>query len=396
MQMAHGRIARLTVVVLILVFHPSSRIVGADLSPNVAYAQIRVNGPAQPTVTGIVPSQIRRAYGFDQITNQGAGQTIAIVEPYGHPRMEEDLAVFSQTFNLPPCTTANGCFKKISAGQNAGNKQVWALETALDVEWAHAIAPQANILLVEAKSDDINVLLDAIDVAVQEGADVVSISWGALETPGTSQDSHFVAANVTFIAGSGDFGTVTIYPAASPYVTGVGGTTLSLDAQGNYLGETAWSNSSGGLSIAETQPLYQAQFNIPFNPTGKRGIPDVAYHADWTNGFAVYSSVPFFGSKGWSQVAGTSAGAPQWAGLAAIVNSLRRAAGKPQMTGMNTALYNIAKTPPPSYGANYHDITSGTNGTCGAICTAIAGYDYVTGLGSPKANSLINALVNTP
>src|SRR6185436_15665833 len=111
---------------------------------------------------GLVPSQVRRAYGFNRITNQGAGQTIAIIEAFDHSRIEEDLAVFSQTFNLPPCTTENGCFKKISAAANPGSKQIWALETALDVEWAHAIAPQAKILLVQAKSDKLSLLLEAV------------------------------------------------------------------------------------------------------------------------------------------------------------------------------------------------------------------------------------------
>ena len=391
--MTYGRNARVAAIVFVLLLLPSSGIVAQNVSSSVATPPLRVKGAAKTAVVGLVPSQVRRAYGFDQITNQGAGQTIAIIEAYGHPHIEEDLAVFNQTFNLPPCTTDNGCFRKISAGQNAGAKQIWSLETALDVEWAHAIAPQARILLIEGKNDKLSVLLDAVDIAVQQGASVISMSWGGLETPGTLQDIHFLATNVTFIASSGDFGTATLFPAASPYVTGVGGTTLNVDAQGNYIGETAWSGSGGGLSIAESEPLYQAQFNIPNNPNGKRGIPDVAYNGDSETGFAVYTSQPFQGSKGWIQVAGTSAGAPQWAALAAIVNSMRFAAGKSLMTGMNAALYNAATT---SYNTYYHDITTGSNGTCGVLCTATAGYDYVTGLGSPKANNLINTLANAP
>jgi subtilase family serine protease len=153
------------------------------------------------------------------------------------------------------------------------------------------------------------------------------------------------------------------------------------------------SGSGGGLSIAEDEPLYQALFDIPNNPAGKRGIPDVAYDGDFETGFAVYNSHPFLGLKGWLQIAGTSAGAPQWAALAAIVNSMRIAAGKSPMTGMNTALYSTAKQ---AYQNNFHDVMTGTNGICGVHCTATAGYDYVTGLGSPRANNLIDALVQAP
>ncbi len=386
--MTHGRIARVITVALVVLLLPSARTVAQNTSSTGdAKPSVRVTGLAQSAVTGLVPSQVRRAYGFDRISNQGAGQTIAIITAFDHNHVEDDLGVFSQTFNLPPCTTDNGCFTKMSAGANPGTKQIWSLEAALSVEWAHAIAPQAHILLVEAKSDKLSVLLDAVDTAVQQGANVVSMSWGAGETPGTTQDNHFVAANVTFVAGSGDFGTGTLFPAASPYVTAVGGTVLNIDAQGNYLGETAFSGSGGGLSIAEVEPLYQAQFHIPNDPAGKRGVPDVAYHADADTGFAVYDSEPIQGLKGWIAVGGTSAGAPQWAALAAIVNSMRAAAGKYPMGSMNAALYSAAKK-----ANNYHDVTTGTNGTCGVLCTATSGYDYVTGLGSPQANNLINAL----
>jgi subtilase family serine protease len=395
MYMAQGRIARVIAVLYALLLIPSAIVLAQDVFSNIeAKPPLRVKGAAQSAVVGYTPSQIRRAYGFDLVSNQGAGQTIAIITAYDHPHIEEDLAVFSETFNLPPCTTQNGCFRKIAAGANPGTKQIWTLEAALDVEWAHAIAPQARILLVQAKNDKLSELLDAVDFAVFQGASVVSMSWGALETPGTSQGLHFDRPNVTFIASSGDFGAAfTLFPAASPFVTAVGGTTLNIDGLGHYISETAWSGSGGGLSIAENEPLYQATFDIPNNPLGKRGIPDVAYDANFETGFAVYNSHPWAGLKGWLQIAGTSAGAPQWAGLAAIANSLRAAAGKPPMTGMNNALYNAAKN---DYETNFHDVTTGTNGSCLPLCRATAGYDYLTGLGSPKANNLINALVQAP
>lgn len=371
--------------------------VGSDIQVN---PPIHAKGNAQPVVVGLTPSQVRHAYGFDLISNQGAGQTIGIIEAFNDANIEDDLATFSQQFGLSPCTTSNGCFRKMfSSNNNPSTKAIWSLETALDVEWAHAMAPDAHILLVEAPSNVLSDLLDAVDFAVVHGATVISMSWGGLEFLGEDVlDTHFVKTNVSFVASSGDSGTGVLYPAASPYVTAVGGTTLNIASDGKYLGETAWAGSGGGLSIAELEPLYQLQFKIPNDPAGFRGNPDVAYNADPNTGFAVYTTQPFQGFKGWIQVGGTSAGAPQWSALLAIANSMRDANHKSLLTGSNAALYNAAAKK-ASYNANYHDITSGSNdlnGTCGVLCDATVGYDYVTGLGSPQANNLISALAKAP
>jgi subtilase family serine protease len=347
---------------------------------------------ARTSPTGLTPAQTRHAYGFDQFTNKGAGQTIAIVDAYDHPNIESDLAVFNSTFGLPSCTTLNGCFHKVYANgirprSNAG----WALEIALDVEWAHAIAPAAKIVLVEASSNSFSDLLNAVDTAVyQGGASVVSMSWGGSEfSSEPSYDSHFMLSGVTFTASAGDSGNGGEYPAASPYVVSVGGTTLQVDTAGNYITETAWSGSGGGISSYETEPSYQSTYPIPNNANYKRGIPDVAYDGDPNTGFPVYDSVKTQGQSGWFQVGGTSAGAPQWAALFAIANSMRAAAGKGPLSSVHTSLYAIG-------GAKYHDVIGGSNGSCGAICTTGVGYDYVTGLGSPRADSMystIDALV---
>jgi subtilase family serine protease len=349
---------------------------------------IHVKPFAATSPSGFSPAQVRHVYGFDQISNLGAGQTIAIVDAFDDPNIESDLAVFSNAFGLPACTTSNQCFKKIYAsGKKPRTDPGWALEIALDVEWAHAIAPDAKILLVEAASNSFADLLQAVDAAVLKGASVVSMSWGGGEfSSETSYDSHFTAAGVTFTASSGDSGNGAEFPASSPFVVSVGGTSLALDSLSNRSSETAWSGSGGGLSVYEVEPLYQAMANIP-NPNGKRGIPDVAYNGDPNTGFPVYDSVRYQGRSGWFQVGGTSAGAPQWAALFAIVNSMRAGSGKSPLSSTNTALYALGSS------ANYYDVTSGTNGNCGAICTATAGYDYVTGIGSPKATALIPALV---
>jgi subtilase family serine protease len=338
----------------------------------------RANGPS-----GLTPSQTRHFYGFDQIANQGAGQTIAIVDAYDDPNIEADLGVFNSQFGLPVCTTKNGCFKKVySSGSQPRSDAGWSLEISLDVEWAHAIAPQAKIVLVEAASNSFADLMVAVDVAVANGASVVSMSFGGNEFANeTGYDFHFNVTGVTFTASSGDSGTGVEYPAASPNVVAVGGTTVQTDSAGAYLGETAWSGSGGGPSAMESEPLYQTSF---FTSSG-RGVPDVAYDADPNTGFPVYDTVRYQGRSGWFEVGGTSAGAPQWAALLAIANSVRAVNGKATLSSAQFALYNNT--------SNFHDITSGSNGTCGAACNAAAGYDLVTGLGSPKANSVITALV---
>jgi subtilase family serine protease len=342
---------------------------------------------ATSSPTGLSPTQIRRAYGFDVVLNQGAGQTIGIVDAYDDPNIESDLAVFNSKFGLAACTTSNGCFQKIYASGNSPRTNAgWALEIALDVEWAHAIAPQARILLVEAATNSFPDLLKAVDVAVLRGASVVSMSWGGGEfSSETSYDSHFTASGVTFTASSGDSGNGAEYPASSPFVVAVGGTRLNVDSAGNYFGETAWSGSGGGQSVYEVEPSYQATHLIPNDPNGKRGTPDVAYDADPNTGFSVYDSVRNQGQMGWFEVGGTSAGSPQWAALFAIVNSTRAGFGKSPLSTTNVSVYPIASS-------NYQDITNGTNGNCGALCTASPGYDYVTGLGSPRVSNLVNAL----
>jgi subtilase family serine protease len=337
------------------------------------------------------PSQMRHAYGFDQLSNQGSGQIIGIVDAYDDTNAEADLAVFDQQFGLPACTTGNGCFRKVyESGRRPAANSNWAIETALDVEWAHAIAPQATILLVEASSNGLSDLLASVSAAVRDGASVVSMSWTVAEFSGErSQDNHFVSNGVTFLAATGDAGTGVVYPAASPDVIGVGGTTLSLDANGNYLNEAAWSDSGGGLSAYEHEPVFQAQFAIPDNSSGLRGAPDVSYHADPATGYAIYDSMGINGSGGWLQVGGTSAGTPQWAALIAIANSMRAAAHKARLNGTNTSLYSLAKS---DMATNFHAVTQGTNGNCGTVCDAMAGYDYITGLGTPQAKKIVSAL----
>jgi subtilase family serine protease len=350
---------------------------------------------ASPPSSAFVPSQIRHAYGFDKISNQGAGQTIGIVDAYDDANAEADLGVFSKKFGLPACTTSNGCFLKVYGNNRkpAANAN-WAVEASLDIQWAHAIAPQAKIVLVEAPTNNLSDLISSVDVAVKHGASAVSMSWTSGEFSGErNMDNHFVASGVTFVAASGDAGSGVAYPAASPDVVAVGGTSLALDSNGNYSSETAWSGSGGGQSAYEFEPLVQSQFPIPNDSRGVRGTPDVSYNANPGTGYAIYDSVGINGASGWFQVGGTSAAAPQWAALVAIANSLRAAQRKAHLSSTNGAIYSVAKV---SITTNFHPVTAGVNGTCGQMCDASVGYDYVTGLGTPQAGLLIQAFVSRP
>ncbi|HEY1861294.1 MAG TPA: DUF4214 domain-containing protein, partial [Gemmataceae bacterium] len=345
-------------------------------------------------LAGFGPSQIRHAYGFDQIAfnggavqGTGSGQTIAIVAAYDQPNIAGDLAAFDATFGLP----APPSFTKVNQNGGAAYPAAdtgWGLEISLDVEWAHAIAPGAKILLVEANSANWSDLLAAVNLARnQPGVSVVSMSWNSTEWSGApSYDNYFTTPaghnGVTFVSSSGDSGSSggPESPAVSPNVLAVGGTQLMLDGAGNYSGETAWSGSGGGISVYEAQPAYQR--GVVTQTTTRRAAPDVAYDASSATPFAVYDS---FSYGGWLQVYGTSAGAPQWAALVAIADQGRVLAGKGTLDGATQTLPILYQLP----GGDFHDITTGNSGAYAAG----AGYDLVTGRGAPIANRVVAGLV---
>lgn len=345
--------------------------------------------------SAFTPAQVAHAYGFDQIAfinssgqsvkGDGSGQTIAIVDAYDDPNVATDLAIFDNAYGLSN-NDAAGAFVLTKATPQ-GTPAVdggWSQEISLDVQWAHAIAPKAHILLVEALNSSLNNLLSAVDYArKQAGVVAVSMSWGAGEFSSESTyDSHFTTPSkhpgVTFIASSGDTGAQTIWPAVSPNVVGVGGTSLYLNTDGSYGSESAWSGSGGGISAYESKPAYQSSVT---QSSTKRTSPDISYDADPYTGFPVYDSV---NNYGWMQFGGTSAGAPQWAALVAIADQGRALAGKTSLDGASQAL-------PAIYAmntANFHDITTGTTGFA-----ATAGYDLATGRGTPLANIVVKDLV---
>ncbi|MFO0811188.1 MAG: S53 family peptidase [Gemmataceae bacterium] len=366
----------------------------------------------------MTPAQIRQAYGFDRIsyvspTGQpivadGSGQTIAIVDAYDDPNVIADTDVFDQAYSVNGGSQtlyqqygAASTFltvHKMSASIQASAS--WSGEIALDVEWAHAIAPGARILLVEATSSSTTALLAAVDYArSQAGVVAVSMSWGGSEfssETSTSTESHFTTpaghlggsdglggaylpGNVTFVAASGDNGAPAIWPAISPHVLAVGGTTLTITGSGTWSSETGWSGSGGGASTYfTTKPTYQTAY-----AGTARAAPDVAYDANPSSGFRVYQSYGVSSSQRWQTIGGTSAGSPQWAALVALADQKRAVYGLGSLDGYGQTLPQVYRMP-TSY---FHDITSGNNGNA-----ASAGYDLVTGLGSPRADLVVGWL----
>ena len=362
---------------------------GVQVQPNTLFTPNASGGSS-----GYSPAQIRHAYGFDQVkfgavVGDGAGQTIAIVDAYSDPNLASDLHAFDLQYGLsdpPSLRTINQSGGTSTPSADAG----WAMEIALDVEWAHAIAPKANILLVEASSASLGDLMAAVNTARNgSGVSVVSMSWGTGEFwQQTQYDSIFTTPaghqGVTFVAASGDNGSWygPQWPSSSKNVLAVGGTSLAIsNAAGTYSYETGWSGSGGGISRLESAPAWQSKVQT----TGARTTPDVAFNANPATGFAVYDSFSYAGHSGWWTVGGTSAGAPQWAALVAIADQGRA-------IGHLATLDGSTQTLPGLYALSasaFHDITLGRSSF---FISAHPGYDGMTGLGTPEAASIIAAL----
>ncbi len=368
---------------------------------------------SNPSPQGYIPCDLRTAYYLNKVSETGSGQRVAVVDAFADPKSSSDLASFDSVFGLPapPSVTVSAPFGTITT--DPGNLQSWQLEESLDMEWVHSIAPGANLSLVEARSDGVQDLLNAVGYAVSTlHANVVSMSWGASEVSGEmSFDTSFPNnSGVMFVAAAGDSGSGAEWPSISANVLSVGGTSLSSAATGdgtwthttcagtgtgsNSSLETAWSGSGGGISAFESIPGYQNSYRRPVYGAasisaltgGKRATPDVAAVADPNTGVAVYDTAGYGVQTGWFQVGGTSLATPVWAALLAVVDQQRASAGAPDLSlGANdgtSPIYSIAASA-------FIDITSGSNGGCGTNCTAGAGYDLVTGVGSPIATSFV-------
>lgn len=334
--------------------------------------------------TALHPGDVISAYGWQSSDHTtGKGKTIALVDAYNDPTIATDLATFSAQFALPPCTTANGCFTKVDqtggATYPAKTTAGWDGEISLDVEWAHAMAPDARILLVEATTASLGALFAAVQYAAAH-AQYVSMSWIGTEFTGeASYDSLFTAhaATDSYFAAAGDTAQEVGYPSASPDVVSVGGTRLDVTftpttrTTANWVGESGWSTGGGGCSAYEPAAAAQAGFPA-YGRTGvpcgtSRGMPDVSADATPATGVAIYDSQPLTLTTpsqkftGWFQFGGTSLASPLWAGHAAA-DAVHVTAT--YLYGRNIPFYNVNTS------------TGGNGWTC------VPGYNLCEGLGS--------------
>ena len=321
------------------------------------------------TPSGYGPGDLRTAYGLATASaNNGAGKVIAIVDAFGYKNADSDLATYRAQFGLPPCTVSNGCL--IIKNQNGGNNLPrmdtgWAQEQALDLDMASAICPNCKILLVQTANNSFANLAAGVDFAASyPGVVAISNSYGGPEYASEVNDqAHYnnpTTRGIAVTVSSGDNGYGVEFPAASASATAVGGTHLVLPAP-----ETAWSGAGSGCSAYIAKPSYQTDTGC-----SRRTVADVSAVADPNTGVAVYGPVTRTGS-GWMVFGGTSVSAPLIAGVYAVSGSV---------VPLSTTYANSAAL---------HDVTSGSNGSCGGtyLCTAVPGYDGPTGNGTPNGTN---------
>ena len=389
---------------------------------------------ATPMATGSVvttytPAQIRAAYGMPalpsstssitsaQAAQLGAGQTIYIVDAQSDPNIAAELAAFNRQFGLPGCTTATiatdtalplaaaatsaGCTFSVVYNTASGTltssvpayDSGWATEIALDVQWSHATAPLARIILIEAPDSSLNSLVGAVALANAMGPGVVSMSFAASEGSWTSQeDPTFAVANMSYLAAAGDAGAGVNWPAVSPHVLAIGGTSLTYTGSGSR-SETVWSGTGGGVSQYTATPSYQTSAVPGMGTPARRSVTDVSFNADPSTGQYVAVISPGTSSAGWMSVGGTSLSTPQWAGVLAVSNALRAQASLTPVGAPHTLLYTGISTVAGTYASDFADITQGSDGTCSS-CYAKTGYDLPTGLGTPNVTALLSSLAS--
>jgi len=340
------------------------------------HSWVRVDPSGRPvtnaTPRGYGPADLQSAYNLPSTTGSTwswNGKTIAIVDAYDAPTAEQDLATYRSYFKLPPCSTANGCFRKVN--QTGGTtppaaNASWAQEISLDLDMASAICPSCKIVLVEASSNSLVNLYTAVDQAANMGATVISNSYGGPEYSGETNDEiHYNHSGIAITVSSGDNGYGVEFPASSRFVTAVGGTSLQKASNSRGWTETVWTGAGSGCSAYITKPTWQS------DACARRTVADVSAIADPNTGVAVYDSYAYRGASGWLVFGGTSVAAPVIAGVYAL-------GGAGSATAQTLYTSNA-----------FFDVTSGSNGSCGGsyLCTGVIGYDGPTGLGTPNGVS---------
>jgi len=337
------------------------------------HAKVVVDGAGKPAATGapsgLNPVDIRSAYALT--ASSSGGRTVAIVDAYNDPTAEADLGVYRSQFGLSACTTANGCFRKVSqTGSTTKFPQTnagWATEISLDLDMVSATCPDCKILLVEASTASFANLGTAVNYAAsQAGVVAISNSYGGSDSAGTSAYNH---PGIAVVASTGDSGYGVQSPASYGTVVAVGGTHLVKSSTSRGWTETAWSGAGSGCSTLNAKPSWQTAAT---RCSGKANA-DVSAVADPQTGVSVYDSTPYQGSSGWQVYGGTSVASP-------IIGSVYALSG-------NTAGYPASYT--WAHASGLFDVTSGSNGTCSPTiwCNATTGWDGPTGLGTPNGTS---------
>lgn len=348
-------------------------------------ADLGFRARATGTPQGYGPADLAAAYKLPSAT-AGKGQRVYIVDAYDDPTAEADLAVYRKQFGLPACTTDNGCFQKLNQDGKPSPlpapSKSWSGEISLDLDMVSAVCPNCGITLIEADSPS-NDLLAAVKTAEKLGAKFVSLSWGGPESGNLAEldKQYFNTSGIVYAASTGDYDydAGTSYPASSAATTAIGGTSLTKTDSGRGWAETVWNNGPGqgtgsGCSAEVTKPSWQAV--IPAATCPKRAVADVSAVADPATGVAVYQTT---GGNGWAVYGGTSASAP-------IIASTYALAGDPSPTS-HPAGYPYGST------ANLNDVVEGNNGECtpAPLCTAQAGWDGPTGLGTPNGPAALTS-----
>lgn len=348
---------------------------GAEVGAARCHSWVRVDATGKPLATtgpsGYGPADLQSAYALAAASaSNGAGATIAIVDAYDDPNAEADLGVYRSQFGLPACTTANGCFKKINQTGGTNYPRAnggWAQEISLDLDMASAICPNCKILLVEASSNSFANLSAAVDQAARTpGVVAISNSYGGAEYSGeVSDQTHYNHPGIAVTVSSGDNGYGVEFPAASQYVTAVGGTSLNSASNARGWTETVWSGAGSGCSAYIAKPSWQVDGGC-----ARRTVADVSAVADPNTGVAVYDSYAYRGASGWMVFGGTSVAAPVIAGVYALAGNT---------ASINYGSYSYSHT------SSLFDVVSGSNGSCGSyLCTGGAGFDGPTGNGTPN------------
>ena len=325
--------------------------------------------------SGYTPCDLISAYALPS-ASAGSGQTVAIVDAYDDPNAESDLNTYRSAWSLTPCTTANGCFRKVNQSGGTSYPRAnggWAQEISLDLDMVSAVCPNCHILLVEASSSSLTNLGAAVNEAAKLGANEISNSYGGSESSSdpSYDTSYYNHPGIAITASSGDGGYGVEYPAASQYVTAVGGTSLSKASNSRGWTETAWSGAGSGCSTYDAQPSWQASVSNVTSVCANRAVADVSSDADPNTGVDVYDSYSYQGLSGWLVFGGTSVASPTIASVYALAGNA---------SSVNYGAY------PYTHTSALNDVTSGSNGSCGGsdLCTSVAGWDGPTGLGTPN------------